>query len=64
MDEAGSHIRVLGLNFPVCQLEGVKLYAEETPAQVFSCDYEEIFKSTYFQEYLVTTSKILLWVFL
>ena len=55
---------VLGPTFPVYQPESVQLYVQETQAQVFSCDYEEIFKSTYFEEYSVTTWNGLRWVFL
>ena len=29
---------------------------EETPKQVFSCEYWEIFNTTYFENYLGTTA--------
>ena len=41
----------------------MQLYEKETPTQVFSCEYCEIFKNTYFEEYLhaaVTEIQILL----
>ena len=31
---------------------GVSLLKKETPTQVFSCDFREIFKKTFFTEYL------------
>ena len=30
-----------------------KLYLKETPTQMFSCDYREISKNTYFEEVIV-----------
>ena len=35
---------------------GLQLYYKETPTQVFSCEICEIFKNTYFEEYLRTTA--------
>ena len=39
--------------FPIftCGLQACN-FVKETPAQVFSCEYCEIFKSTYFEEHL------------
>ena len=31
-------------------------YQKETPTQVFSCEYCEIFRNTYFEEYLRTAA--------
>ena len=31
---------------------------EETPRQVFSCEIFEIFKNTYFEDYLQTTASV------
>ena len=31
-----------------------QLYQKETPTEVFSCEYCEIFKNTYFEEHLLT----------
>ena len=36
--------------------EGLQLYQKETPTQVFSCEYCEIFKNTYFGEHLRTAA--------
>ena len=38
----------------VAGLEGLQLYYQETPTQVFSCEYYEIFNNTYFGEHLRT----------
>ena len=35
--------------------EGLQLYYEETPTQVFSCEICETFKLTYFEDHLQTT---------
>ena len=37
-----------------------QLFYEETPTQVFSCKYCEIFTSTYFEEHLQTPASGLL----
>ena len=37
---------------------GLRLYYEETSIQVISCEIWEIFKKTYFEEYLRTTAFI------
>ena len=37
-----------------CRPSGLQLYLKETPAQVFSCEYCQIFKNTYFEEPLRT----------
>ena len=34
----------------------IKMEAWETPAQMFSCEISKIFKSTYFEEHLQTTT--------
>ena len=34
----------------------LQLYQKETPTQVFSCEICEIFKNTYFEEHLRTTT--------
>ena len=39
-----------------CRLSGLQLYLKETPAQVFSCEYCQIFKNTYFEEPLRTAA--------
>ena len=36
--------------------QGQQLYLKETPRQVFSCGYCEIFMSTYFEEHLQRTA--------
>ena len=38
------------------KLQGLQLYLKDTPTQVFSCEYCEIFKKTYFEEYLQTAT--------
>ena len=45
-------ISVLKSVFNKVQAEGLQLYWKETPRQVFSCEYCEIFKSAYFEKYL------------
>ena len=44
-----SHLKVLGPTFPFCRLQ---LYQKETPIKVFSCEYSEIFKTSFFIEKL------------
>ena len=39
-----------------CRPGGMKLYWKETPIQVFSCEFCEIFKNTQFEEHLWTTA--------
>ena len=34
----------------------LQLYQNQTPAQVFSCEYCKIFKNTYFEEHLLTAA--------
>ena len=34
------------------QAEGLQLYLKKTPTRVFSCEIREIFKNTFFTEYL------------
>ena len=36
--------------------EGLQLYLKETQAQLFSCEYCEVFKNTYFEEHLRTAA--------
>ena len=36
----------------VASLQACNFIKNETPTQVFSCEYFEIFKNTYFQEHL------------
>ena len=45
--------------FPIftCGLQACN-FVKETPAQVFSCEYCEIFKNTYFEEHLWTAASI------
>ena len=38
------------------KLEGLQLYYKETPTQLFSCEYCEISKNTYFEEHLRTAT--------
>ena len=38
------------------KISGLQRYSKETPTQVFSCEYGEIFKSTYFEEHLRTAA--------
>ena len=40
----------------VANLEDVELYEKETPTQVFSCKYCEIFKTIYFEVHLRTAA--------
>ena len=37
-------------------LDMLQLYLKDTPAQVFFCDFREIFKSIFFTEHLQTTT--------
>ena len=37
-------------------LKHATLFKKETPTQMFSCEYCEIFKSTYFDEHLRTAA--------
>ena len=37
-----------------------QLYQKETPTEVFSCEYCEIFKNTYFEEHLQTAASVFL----
>ena len=37
-------------------LQGCSFIKKETPTQVFSCEYLEIFKNTSFEEHLRTTA--------
>ena len=39
-----------------CRVEGLQLYQKETLTQVFSCEICKIFKNTYFEEHLRTTT--------
>ena len=50
--------KVADLKAPVCE----SLYYKETPTQVFSCEYRKIFKSTYFEDHMQTTSSVSEWV--
>ena len=36
--------------------QGLQLYQKQTPTQVLSCEYCEIFKNTYFEEHLQTAA--------
>ena len=38
------------------QAQAPQLYQKETPTQVFSCEYYEISKSSYFEEHLWTAA--------
>ena len=51
----------VGVSFLIkLQISGLLFYEKETTAQMFCCEYYEIFKSTYFEEHLRTaTSKSL-----
>ena len=40
-------------------MQAFRLYQKETPTQVFSCEYCEIFKSNYFEEHLRMTASVL-----
>ena len=40
-----------------------QLYWKETPTQVFSCEYCEIFKSTYFEKHLRTAASAYWWLY-
>ena len=44
----GSRLKVPDPTFPVCRAEGLQFYQKETPKQVFSCKYCEVFKNTSF----------------
>ena len=46
----------LGTYYKVALL---KAYIQETPTQVFSCEYCEIFKKTYLEEHLPTAASVL-----
>ena len=35
---------------------GLQVYYKETPTQVFSCEYCEIFQNSYFEEHMQTTA--------
>ena len=39
-----------------CRSEGVHFYEKETPTQVFSCEYCEVFKASCFEKYLRPTA--------
>ena len=47
----GSRLKVPDPTFPVCRAEGLQFYQKETPKQVFSCKYCEVFIPL-FTEYL------------
>ena len=47
------------LFFFLIKLQAFRLYQKETPTQVFSCEYCEIFKSNYFEEHLRMTASVL-----
>ena len=38
------------------KVAGLQLYKKETPMQMFSSEYCEIFKNTYFEEHLLTAA--------
>ena len=42
--------------FKKLQGRGLEHYQKETPTQVFSCKYFEIFKNTYFEKHLRTAA--------
>ena len=44
----------IGLSFQ--KIAGSVTYSKQTPTQVFSCEYFEIFKNTYFEEHLRKTA--------
>ena len=54
--------RVIFLN-KVAGLQACNFIKKETVAQVFSCEFCEIFKNTFFTEYLWTTASIIIWIF-
>ena len=37
----------------------LQLCLKETPAQLFSCEYCEMFKNTYFEQYLLTSASVI-----
>lgn len=41
-------------------LKGLKLYLNEAPTQIFSCELSQIFKNTYIEEHLQTTASFFL----
>ena len=41
-----------------CRTKGLQLYWKETPTQLFSCEYFEIFKNTYFKKHLWTIASV------
>ena len=43
-------------SFFLIKLQALRLHEKEIPTQVFSCEYCEIFKDTYFEEHLRTTA--------
>ena len=45
---------------PVLESLFNKVYKKEFPAQVFCCEYDKIFKSIYFVEYLWTNEGLIL----
>ena len=45
-------------NFAIFTGKHLQLYQKDTPTQVFSCEYCEIFKNTYLEEHLRTTDFI------
>ena len=54
--------RVIFLN-EVGGLQACNFIKKETLAQVFSCEFCEIFKNTFFTEHLWTTASIIIWIF-
>ena len=43
-------------SYKSCSPETLQLYQKETPTQMFSCEYCEIFKSRFFKEHLRATA--------
>ena len=54
--------RVIFLN-EVTGLQASNFIKKETVAQVFSCEFCEIFKNAFFTEHLWTTASIIIWIF-
>ena len=55
----GALVRNIQRKTPVLELENTRNFIKKkTPTEVFSCEYYEIFKNTYFEERLRTAGSV------